>query len=141
VVTDVKELHEWQLSHLEGHALFERLAQAEEEADPCWDLVFNSSEEASKVARNEGNKYGAIYRLLPRLHNYTRSFSARRTCTCKCCDYMTRTHARTHTHTHTHTHTQAANSGGSRRQDTESLSSTAREANAGPQSKGPPRIC
>jgi len=64
VVTDVKELQDWQVAHLDAHPLFERLDEAAAKADACWDLMFQSSEEASKVARNEGNKYGAIYRRI-----------------------------------------------------------------------------
>eukprot|EP00960_Hanusia_phi_P009047 260909-Hanusia_phi.AAC.2 len=79
-VTDVKELHDWQVEHLDAHPviqaevddtltrcwiqLFERLEEATEKADPCWDLMFNSSEEANKVERNEGSKFGAIYRRI-----------------------------------------------------------------------------
>jgi hypothetical protein len=37
----------------------------EEQADLCFTLIFNESEEACKVARNEGSKWGAIYRRLP----------------------------------------------------------------------------
>lgn len=64
VVTDVKELQDWQVAHLEAHPLFERLSEEDEKKDPCWEYMFESSEEASKVKRNEGNKYGAIYRRL-----------------------------------------------------------------------------
>jgi tRNA G46 methylase TrmB len=91
VVTDVKELHDWQVEHLEAHPvlfqacllatpcltpapcvasrpvaafppcplarcvddvvaqLFERLEEQAEKGDACWDLMFQSSEEASKV--------------------------------------------------------------------------------------------
>ncbi|EKX49282.1 hypothetical protein GUITHDRAFT_151494 [Guillardia theta CCMP2712] len=64
VVTDVKELHDWQVEHLNAHPLFEKLDDDAEKADPCWDLMFNSSEEANKVERNEGSKFGAIYRRI-----------------------------------------------------------------------------
>jgi tRNA G46 methylase TrmB len=64
VVTDVKELHEWQIAHLDDHPAFERVPAEEEQADLCFTLIFNESEEACKVARNEGSKWGAIYRRL-----------------------------------------------------------------------------
>ncbi|KAJ3282239.1 tRNA (guanine-N(7)-)-methyltransferase (tRNA(m7G46)-methyltransferase) [Rhizoclosmatium sp. JEL0117] len=63
-VTDVKELHEWMVKHLDAHPLFERLTQQEMDADPCVDPVMNGTEEAKKVDRNGGTKFIMCYRRL-----------------------------------------------------------------------------
>eukprot|EP00290_Baffinella_frigidus_P011845 CAMPEP_0180143858 /NCGR_PEP_ID=MMETSP0986-20121125/16531_1 /TAXON_ID=697907 /ORGANISM="non described non described, Strain CCMP2293" /LENGTH=266 /DNA_ID=CAMNT_0022087537 /DNA_START=40 /DNA_END=840 /DNA_ORIENTATION=- len=66
VVTDVKELHDWQMENLDNHPSFERVPKEEEEADISFKLIFVESEEACKVARNEGSKFGGVYRRLTR---------------------------------------------------------------------------
>jgi tRNA (guanine-N7-)-methyltransferase len=63
--TDVKELHEWMVKHLDEHPLFERLTDEEMQADPVLPLIMDSTEESKKVTRNAGDKYPAIYRRLP----------------------------------------------------------------------------
>lgn len=44
--------------------LFEKLTDEELKEDLCYSLIQNSSEEASKVSRNEGSKWSAVYRRL-----------------------------------------------------------------------------
>lgn len=60
--TDVKELHEWMVSHFTSFPLFERLSEAEERADPVTSLLPTCSEEGKKVARNGGQVYVACFK-------------------------------------------------------------------------------
>lgn len=62
--TDVKDLHEWMVKHLDEHPLFERISQLELDADPVTQCVLQSTEEGKKVARNNGDKFMAAYRRL-----------------------------------------------------------------------------
>lgn len=61
-LTDVRDLHDWMVRHLEEHPLFERLSQAELNADPVVTQLFDSSEEGQKVTRNSGEKLLAVFR-------------------------------------------------------------------------------
>lgn len=63
-VTDVKELHEWQVRHLDAHPLFKRMTDAELEGDICIESVMKDTEEGKKVERNGGDKYMAVYRRI-----------------------------------------------------------------------------
>ncbi|KAI9355974.1 putative methyltransferase-domain-containing protein [Zopfochytrium polystomum] len=63
-VTDVEDLHKWMVKHLDDHPLFERLTQAELDADPCVPCVMESTEEGKKVARNNGKKFLMCYRRI-----------------------------------------------------------------------------
>lgn len=63
-ITDVKDLHEWMVKHLEEHPLFERLSTEWEAQDKCAQLVWNSTEEGQKVERNKGSKYIACFKRL-----------------------------------------------------------------------------
>lgn len=64
-ITDVLDLHEWMVKHLDYHPLFERLTKEEEEKDMCVETMVNATEEGQKVTRNKGSKYVACYRRLP----------------------------------------------------------------------------
>jgi tRNA (guanine-N7-)-methyltransferase len=64
-ITDVKDLHEWMVSHLEEHPLFERLSEEWESQDKCVEIMYNSTEEGQKVTRNNGDKFVACFRRLP----------------------------------------------------------------------------
>ncbi len=64
-ITDVADLHQWMVQHLEAHPLFERLSKEWEAADPCVKLMMNSTEEGQKVQRNNGDKWVACFRRLP----------------------------------------------------------------------------
>lgn len=64
-ITDVEDLHNWMVKHLEEHPLFERLDEEWEEQDKCVSIMFNSTEEGQKVTRNNGLKFIACFRRLP----------------------------------------------------------------------------
>ena len=56
VVTDVEVLHNWQVSKLEEHPMFERLTDesVNGEPDPCVTAMREGTDEAQKVIRREG---------------------------------------------------------------------------------------
>lgn len=64
-ITDVKDLHEWMVKHLEEHPMFERKSKEWEEQDKCAQLMWNSTEEGQKVTRNKGDKFIACFERLP----------------------------------------------------------------------------
>ena len=64
-ITDVEELHQWMTSHCERHPLFQRLTQAELDADPVVAKLYESTEEGQKVTRNEGQKWCSVFRRIP----------------------------------------------------------------------------
>lgn len=64
-ITDVKDLHEWMVSHLLAHPLFSRQSKQWEQSDRCAQLIWNSTEEGQKVERNNGAKYMACFVRLP----------------------------------------------------------------------------
>eukprot|EP00775_Hariotina_reticulata_P002525 gene2525-2827_t len=61
-ITDVPELGEWMRSKLEAHPMFDPVLDEELAADPAAQLLDQASEEAQKVARNEGSTYRAVFR-------------------------------------------------------------------------------
>ena len=64
-ITDVHDLHEWMVSHLEAHPLFERLSADELKQDPVVEKLFESTEEGQKVTRAKGEKWCAVFRRVP----------------------------------------------------------------------------
>lgn len=64
-VTDVKDLHEWMVFHIDAHPLFRRLTQNECNEDPCVPHVMQDTEEGKKVERNSGDKFLAVYERIP----------------------------------------------------------------------------
>ncbi|EJW86963.1 tRNA (guanine-N(7)-)-methyltransferase [Wuchereria bancrofti] len=64
-ITDVEELHIWMVRHLSAHPLFEHLTDLEMKSDPVVEMLYDSTEEGQKVARNEGSKWPAVFRRLP----------------------------------------------------------------------------
>lgn len=64
-ITDVKDLHEWMVKHLEEHPLFERLSKEWEENDECVKIMRNATEEGKKVERKKGDKFVACFTRLP----------------------------------------------------------------------------
>ncbi|KAK9451120.1 putative methyltransferase-domain-containing protein [Limtongia smithiae] len=60
-ITDVLDLHEWMVRHLDAHPLFRRLPPEWEAQDPCVKIMLTDTEEGKKVARNAGDKYVACY--------------------------------------------------------------------------------
>ncbi|KAJ3394424.1 tRNA (guanine-N(7)-)-methyltransferase (tRNA(m7G46)-methyltransferase) [Entophlyctis sp. JEL0112] len=63
-VTDVRDLHEWMVKHLDAHPLFERLSQEDMDADPCVAAACTGTEESIKVERNGGSKFVMCYRKI-----------------------------------------------------------------------------
>ncbi|KAH3680239.1 hypothetical protein WICMUC_000420 [Wickerhamomyces mucosus] len=64
-ITDVLDLHEWMVKHLDQHPLFERLDEVFEKNDKCVEIMTYSTEEGKKVERNKGQKYIKCYKRLP----------------------------------------------------------------------------
>lgn len=64
-ITDVEDLHNWMVQHLDSHPLFERLSKEWEATDECVEIMTNCTEEGKKVSRNQGSKFIACYRRLP----------------------------------------------------------------------------
>jgi len=62
--TDVKDLHDWMVKHLDEHPLFQRIPDEEAVLDPVVECILNRTEEGQKVARNKGDKFPAVYRRL-----------------------------------------------------------------------------
>lgn len=60
-ITDVEELHQWQYQHLKEHRMFRELTKEEMEQDPCVELIYHTTEEGKKVARNEGSKWYCVF--------------------------------------------------------------------------------
>ena len=67
-ITDVEELHNWHVDHLERHSLFRRVAQEEAENDVCYKLMFEKTEEGIKVERNKGSKFACVYECVKGEH-------------------------------------------------------------------------
>ncbi|KAG9694062.1 putative methyltransferase, partial [Aureobasidium melanogenum] len=63
-ITDVEDLHNWMVEHLDAHPSFERVSKAEQEADECVAVMRQETEEGKKVTRNNGNKYVALFKRL-----------------------------------------------------------------------------
>lgn len=63
-ITDVEDLHNWMVQHLEAHPSFERVSEEEQEADPCVAIMKTETEEGKKVERNQGPKFVALFRRL-----------------------------------------------------------------------------
>lgn len=63
-ITDVEDLHEWMVRHLNAHPSFERIPEEEQEADECVKIMRTETEEGKKVERNSGQKFVAIFRRL-----------------------------------------------------------------------------
>jgi len=62
VITDVKELYDWEVEHLEMHPLFEKVPEDEVKTDPCIEFMTKGTDEAKKVIRNEGSMWYSVYR-------------------------------------------------------------------------------
>ncbi|XP_017095106.2 tRNA (guanine-N(7)-)-methyltransferase [Drosophila bipectinata] len=63
-MTDVEDLHQWIVQHMEEHPLYERLKDEDEKSDPITPKLYQSSEEGAKVVRNKGDHFLAIFRRL-----------------------------------------------------------------------------
>lgn len=63
-ITDVPDLHDWMVQHFEAHPSFERVSEADQEADPCVEIMRTETEEGKKVERHKGQKHVALFRRL-----------------------------------------------------------------------------
>lgn len=63
-ITDVEDLHNWMVQHLDAHPAFERVSEEDQEADPCVKVMRVETEEGKKVERNQGKKLVALFRRL-----------------------------------------------------------------------------
>ena len=63
-ITDVRDLHNWMAAHGDAHPAFERVLDSELAGDPCVAVMRTYTEEGIKVARNEGDKFVAVFRRL-----------------------------------------------------------------------------
>ena len=62
VVTDVEDLHNWNVAKLEEHPMFERVVGEEDTSDPCVKAMREGTDEAQKVIRREGQIWHAVFR-------------------------------------------------------------------------------
>ncbi|KAF7853104.1 uncharacterized protein EAF02_012047 [Botrytis sinoallii] len=63
-ITDVEDLHNWMVTHFNAHPTFERVAEEEQEADECVNIMRTETEEGKKVTRNNGPKFVALFKRL-----------------------------------------------------------------------------
>jgi tRNA (guanine-N7-)-methyltransferase len=61
-ITDVEELHLWHVEKCTAHPSFERVTDDELANDPAVTAMINETEEGKKVARNNGQKFYAVFR-------------------------------------------------------------------------------
>jgi tRNA (guanine-N7-)-methyltransferase len=61
-VTDVEDLHNWQVAKLTEHPMFERTPDEALEDDPCIKCMREGTDEAKKVIRKGGNIWHAVFR-------------------------------------------------------------------------------
>lgn len=60
-ITDVEELHLWNVKHMDEMKLLRKLTDQELKADICVELITEETEEGKKVTRNGGKKFVAVY--------------------------------------------------------------------------------
>ena len=63
-VTDVKDLHDWNVKHLDMHPLFERIPDELVKDDPCVKVMREETDEAQKVIRNNGSIWHSVYKKI-----------------------------------------------------------------------------
>lgn len=63
-ITDVLDLHNWMVGHLEDSPMFVRMTEEELVGDVGVETMRNGTEEGKKVARNNGEKYVACFRRM-----------------------------------------------------------------------------
>lgn len=63
-ITDVKDLHDWMVTHLTDFPLFSRVPQEQLANDPVVEKIYSSTEEGKKVTRNKGDKWLAVFRRI-----------------------------------------------------------------------------
>jgi len=60
-ITDVEDLHNWQVEKCDAHPMFRKLGLDDIYKDPCVEIMQNETEEGKKVARAGTAKYYAVY--------------------------------------------------------------------------------
>ncbi|KAJ8298979.1 hypothetical protein KUTeg_023039 [Tegillarca granosa] len=63
-ITDVKDLHDWMVSHFEEFPLFKRVPEEDLKTDIVVEKLYESTEEGKKVTRNKGDKYIAVFQRI-----------------------------------------------------------------------------
>ncbi|XP_055390086.1 tRNA (guanine-N(7)-)-methyltransferase isoform X2 [Condylostylus longicornis] len=63
-ITDVEDLNQWIVKHLEEHPLYEKVEDEYLKNDPIIEKLYESSEEGIKVTRNKGSRFLAIYKRI-----------------------------------------------------------------------------
>jgi len=63
-ITDVEDLHIWNLEKMDANKLFRKVDEKEFADDICVDLIMNETEEGKKVTKNGGKKFVAVYEKL-----------------------------------------------------------------------------
>jgi len=61
-VTDVEDLHNWQVDKLSEHPMFEMLTDEQNQGDICIEYMREGTDEAKKVIRREGQIWHAVFR-------------------------------------------------------------------------------
>ena len=61
-VTDVEDLHNWQVAKLEEHPMFERVPDDLLKDDPCISCMREGTDEAKKVIRKGAQIWHAVFR-------------------------------------------------------------------------------
>ena len=61
-VTDVKDLHDWEVAKLTSHPMFERCDNDLDNLDVCEKAMREETDEAKKVIRNGGQIWHAVFR-------------------------------------------------------------------------------
>jgi len=64
IVTDVKDLFDWEHRHLEEHPLFEECPKQEIEDDPCVKFMSYDTDESIKVRRNGGSIWHSVFKRI-----------------------------------------------------------------------------
>lgn len=61
-MTDVEDLHNWQVEKLTEHPMFARIPDSELADDPCIKCMREGTDEAKKVLRKGGQIWHAVFR-------------------------------------------------------------------------------
>lgn len=61
IVTDVKDLYDWEYKHLKAHPLLQQVPEEQLAEDPCVKFMSEDTDEAKKVIRNGGNIWRAVF--------------------------------------------------------------------------------
>ena len=62
IVTDVEQLHRWQVKKLDEHPMFEVCEESARAPDPCIEIMCTKTDEALRVTRKGGQIWHAVYK-------------------------------------------------------------------------------